>query len=180
VSHNAVIIEEFVDHMRPSELKFDKLQLWARVFNLPFNVMRNETWGKAIAKKLDKDASLVQVDPVGGYLRVRITIDVNKPLRRECLLSRPRGEVLIGMKLTTSKSHIFASPVAVWDIQTHSVRRRVTVTVRAICPLGRSCELMTTGRSLVRLKILLERDHIHIVTRMLRITLAQLLNRVQR
>jgi hypothetical protein len=92
VSHNAVIIEEFVDHMRPSELKFDKLQLWARVFNLPFNVMRNETWGKAIAKKLDKDASLVQVDPVGGYLRARITIDVNKPLRRGMLIeSAKRG-----------------------------------------------------------------------------------------
>lgn len=49
VSRHAVILLEFQDCMRPSELKFDKIQLWARVLNLPFN-LRNDTWGKAIAK----------------------------------------------------------------------------------------------------------------------------------
>ncbi|KAM0890300.1 hypothetical protein ACQ4PT_027121 [Festuca glaucescens] len=86
VSHNAVIIEEFVDHMHPYELKFDILQLWARVLNLPFNLMK-EPWGTAIAKQLDKGASSVSVDPVGGgYLRARITVDVTKPLRRGMLI----------------------------------------------------------------------------------------------
>jgi hypothetical protein len=51
VSHNAVIIEEFVDHMQPSELKFDKLQVWARVMNLPFN-LRDDLWTKAIARQI--------------------------------------------------------------------------------------------------------------------------------
>jgi hypothetical protein len=72
VSHNVVILEEFVDHMRPSELKFDKLQLWARVINLPFN-LRTGPWGKAIAKQIDKAATSVQIDPTRGYLRARIT-----------------------------------------------------------------------------------------------------------
>jgi hypothetical protein len=85
VSNNAVVLEEFVDHMWPSELKFDKLQLWARVINLPFNLM-NETWGKAISRQLDTNASSVTVDSVGGFLRARIMVDVTKPLRRGMLI----------------------------------------------------------------------------------------------
>jgi hypothetical protein len=80
-----VILEEFVEWMQPSELRFDKLQLWARVLNLPFN-LRNPTWGKAIAKMIDKEASQVMFDSVGGFLRARVTIDVTKPLRRGLLI----------------------------------------------------------------------------------------------
>jgi hypothetical protein len=81
VSKNVVILEEFVECMQPSELKFDRLQLWVRVLNLPFNLM-NPTWGKAIAKQIDKNATQVAFDPVGGFLRARVTIDVTKPLWR--------------------------------------------------------------------------------------------------
>ncbi|KAM0855627.1 hypothetical protein ACQ4PT_049646 [Festuca glaucescens] len=38
VSKNAVILSEFEDCMKPSELKFDRLSLWARIINLPFNL----------------------------------------------------------------------------------------------------------------------------------------------
>jgi hypothetical protein len=85
VSKNAVILEEFVECMQPSELRFEKLQLWARVLNLPFN-LRNATWGKAIAKQIDKTATQFVFDPVGGYLRVRVTVDINKPLQRGLLI----------------------------------------------------------------------------------------------
>ncbi|KAM0887769.1 hypothetical protein ACQ4PT_028791 [Festuca glaucescens] len=85
VSKNAVILEEFVEWMQPSELKFDKLQVWLRILNLPFN-LRNNTWGKATAKQVDKNASQVVFDPVGGFLRARVTIDVTKPLRRGILI----------------------------------------------------------------------------------------------
>jgi hypothetical protein len=67
------------------ELSFDKLQLWARVLNLPFN-LRNPTWGKAIAKMIDKEATQVAFDSVGGFLRARVTVDVTKPLRRGLLI----------------------------------------------------------------------------------------------
>jgi acyl-coenzyme A thioesterase PaaI-like protein len=45
---------------------------------LPFNLL-NETWGKAIARQLDKNASSVTVDSVGAFLRARITVDATKP-----------------------------------------------------------------------------------------------------
>jgi hypothetical protein len=85
VSKNAVILEEFVECMQPSELKFDKLQLWVRVLNLPFN-LRTSDWGKAIAKQIDKNSTQVVFDPVGGFLRARVTVDVTKPLRRGILI----------------------------------------------------------------------------------------------
>lgn len=63
VSRHAVILAEFEDYMRPSELKFDRLQLWARVPNLPFN-MQNTVRGLEVAKQIDKQVTSVQFDPV--------------------------------------------------------------------------------------------------------------------
>ena len=85
ISKNAVILSEFDECMCPPELKFDKLKVWARVVNLPFN-LRTETWCKAIAKQIDKEASSVHFDHGGGYLRARVTLDVAKPLRRLSLI----------------------------------------------------------------------------------------------
>ena len=76
-----VIPEYFEEHMQPSELKFDRLPIWVRVVNLPYN-LRNSTRGLAIARQIDKHATIAQIDPVGGFLRARVTIDVLKPLRR--------------------------------------------------------------------------------------------------
>lgn len=81
VSKNAVILAEFEECMRPDEVSFDRLQLWARVINLPYN-LRDDVWGKEIANQIDKNASSVQFDHTGGYLHARVTIDVSKPLRR--------------------------------------------------------------------------------------------------
>lgn len=89
VSKNAVILSEFDECMRPSELKFDKLQPWARVVNLLFN-LRDDKWSKGIAEQIDKQATSVQFDHVHGYLKVRVTIDVSKPLRRWILIESAR------------------------------------------------------------------------------------------
>ena len=75
--------------MCPSELKFDKLKVWARVANLPFN-LQDDAWCKAIAKQIDKEASSIHFDHGGGYLRARVTLDVAKPLRRWILINSAR------------------------------------------------------------------------------------------
>jgi hypothetical protein len=71
--------------MQPLELRFDRLSLWARIINLPFNP-RDQKWWLPIAHKIDKNAMEVQFDHVGGFLRVRVTIDIAKPLRRWVLI----------------------------------------------------------------------------------------------
>nr|XP_020193378.1 uncharacterized protein LOC109779177 [Aegilops tauschii subsp. strangulata] len=89
INKNAVVLAEFDECMRPDEVKFDKLMVWARVVNLPYN-LRDETWWNPIAKQMDKNAFAVKFDHNGGYLRARITIDVAKPLRRWILIDSAR------------------------------------------------------------------------------------------
>lgn len=67
--------------MRPDEVKFDRLHLWARVLNLPYN-LRDDSRGKVIAAQIDQKATSAQFDHMGGFLRARVSVDVNKPLRR--------------------------------------------------------------------------------------------------
>lgn len=89
ISKNAVVLAEFDECMRPDEVKFDRLHIWARVMNLPYN-LRDEAWWTPIAKQMDQHAQFVKFDHDGGFLRARITIDVEKPLRRWILIDSAR------------------------------------------------------------------------------------------
>ena len=89
VSNNAVILSEFDECMKPSELKFDRLTMWARIMNLPFN-LRDKKWWLPLARQIDARASVAQFDHVGGYLRVRVTVEVTNPLRRWILIDSAR------------------------------------------------------------------------------------------
>jgi hypothetical protein len=89
VSKNAVILSEFEDCMKPSELKFGRLQLWARIKNLHFN-LREKKWWLPIAHQIDKTTKDVQFDDVGGFLRARVTVQIANPLRRWILIDSAR------------------------------------------------------------------------------------------
>jgi hypothetical protein len=91
VSKNAVILAEFEDCMKPSELRFDQIQLWARCLNLPFN-LREKKWWLPIARKIDKDATEVEFNNMGGYLRARVTVEVANPLRRCIVIESARRQ----------------------------------------------------------------------------------------
>lgn len=84
-----MILAEFDECMRPDEVKFDRLNIWARILNLPYH-MRNDTWGPSIAAQIDKEATMVHFDHVGGFLRARVSIEVVKPLRRWILINSAR------------------------------------------------------------------------------------------
>ena len=75
--------------MRPDEVKFDRLQVWARVLNLPYN-LRDDAWSLPSAQMIDKNTHIAKFDHIGGYLRTRVTIDVEKPLRRWILIDSAR------------------------------------------------------------------------------------------
>ncbi|KAE8800507.1 hypothetical protein D1007_24002 [Hordeum vulgare] len=85
INKHVVILENLEEHMQPSELVFETLPVWVRVVNLPYN-LRNNKWGLAIARQIDKTTTVVQIDPVGGFLRGRVSIDVRKPLQRWILI----------------------------------------------------------------------------------------------
>lgn len=81
VCKNVVILLEFDECMKLSELRFDRIQMLARVMNLHCH-LRDNKWGKAIAEQIDKNARSVQLDHVAGYPRARVTVVVESPLRR--------------------------------------------------------------------------------------------------
>ena len=94
VSKFAVVLENFNQWSRPSELHFDKLLIWIRVLDLPYNKL-NPEWGEKIAKrvgdfvKLDKNKDgLISAQ----YIRARVFIKVNEPIMRWVGLDSKRLE----------------------------------------------------------------------------------------
>jgi hypothetical protein len=84
VGKHAVLINNFDARQRPSDVCFDKLTLWARIKNPRFELM-NMCWGEELGAKLGK-VECVEADSQGrawgDYLRVRVTVDITKPLLR--------------------------------------------------------------------------------------------------
>ncbi|KAM0902881.1 hypothetical protein ACQ4PT_019011 [Festuca glaucescens] len=82
VNKHAVLIENYQSCRRPSELRFERLLLWVRVVDLPRNMI-NTNWGTKIANDLGNE--VVQIDTrnkFNGFLRVRVFINIQEPLRR--------------------------------------------------------------------------------------------------
>ena len=99
--------------MRPDEVKFNRLQVWARVMNLPYN-LRDDAWAVPIAKQIDNQVRTASFDHVGGYLQARVTIDVDKPLRRWIMIDSARRNKISCRILSMNKFLTFVYPVAVW------------------------------------------------------------------
>ena len=75
------------------ELKFDKIPLWVQLHDIPVRFMN-----KAVAEKLCAVVGTIwpniEEDEMdgGSFLRMKVTIDINKPLCRGRLISLPHGE----------------------------------------------------------------------------------------
>jgi hypothetical protein len=111
---NVVILSEFEECMRPSELKFDKLSQWARVLNLPFN-LHEKKWWMPIAQKIDKQAKHVQLDHAGGFMRARVTVDISKPLMRFVLIDSARRKCIDSYDIQYEQvPHFFLWSVGTW------------------------------------------------------------------
>uniref|UniRef100_A0ACD5TP82 Uncharacterized protein n=1 Tax=Avena sativa TaxID=4498 RepID=A0ACD5TP82_AVESA len=83
VNKHAVVLENFKRSQRPSKLRFDRLPIWVRVMNLPFNL--HDDWGETIARSLGEFISIDSSNNMlmsGKFLRARVAIDVNEPLQR--------------------------------------------------------------------------------------------------
>jgi hypothetical protein len=84
ISKHGVLLKFFDPLVKPSDVIFDRLSLWARIFKLPFGLM-NDTRGKELAGNLGK-VEAMDVDSKGrawgDFLRVRVAINVLEPVMR--------------------------------------------------------------------------------------------------
>ena len=84
VGNKAVLVQPFDPNLRPSEVVFDKLAIWIRIYDLPFGLM-NKQWGFELGNKVGPVLK-VDVDEQGRawgpFLRVKVQFDISKPLLR--------------------------------------------------------------------------------------------------
>jgi hypothetical protein len=115
VGKYAVILQDYNDKLKPSDVCFDRMSIWVRILNLPFSWM-NTKKGEKVARafgtveKIDADE---KGKASGSFLRARVAIDLNKPLRRGLFLrDETRLEKLMfGLKLNMKNSLSFVSLV---------------------------------------------------------------------
>ena len=92
---NAVLIEEYDGVTRPSAISFRSLAVWARIYDLPLTFM-NKSIGKKLADRIGEVVK-VEVDEDGwgwgNFLRVRLKIDLEKPLTRVLKVDIRKGGV---------------------------------------------------------------------------------------
>uniref|UniRef100_A0ACD5VIC1 Uncharacterized protein n=1 Tax=Avena sativa TaxID=4498 RepID=A0ACD5VIC1_AVESA len=83
INKNGVLLKLFNPAVKPRDVCFDKLLVWARIFNLPFGLM-NDIRGKCLASNIGD--IVMEVDghgrAWGDFLRVRVWIKTHEPLMR--------------------------------------------------------------------------------------------------
>ncbi|GJN32301.1 hypothetical protein PR202_gb20798 [Eleusine coracana subsp. coracana] len=70
--------------LKPSDIHFDKMEMWIRVLNLPLGCMNEKRGAKAVSLigelvKLDVDKD---GKASGAFLRARVSVELSKPLQR--------------------------------------------------------------------------------------------------
>jgi hypothetical protein len=86
VGKHGVLLQSFDIDLKPHDMIFNNMKVWVRIFNLPFGYMQKK-WGAMIAQPLCVAGCVPEVDYDatgrcwGSYMRVRIEVDVGKPLR---------------------------------------------------------------------------------------------------
>lgn len=85
---HTVILKEYDEKLKPSEVRFDRMEIWARILNLPLGWMNQHRGIRAMGllgevKRMDVDAD---GKASGAFLRARIFIALDKPIKRGVLL----------------------------------------------------------------------------------------------
>lgn len=93
---SALILKEYEGKTRPSEMIFDKVDIWVRVTDLPLD-KRTGVFGKALGNWLGEVVKVdVDKDGIarGNQLWVRAKIDVHAPLVRGFYLKKSKDDIL--------------------------------------------------------------------------------------
>lgn len=88
VGRHAVLLQDLDPSLRPSDVWFDNVLIWIRILNLSF-AWANERRGRKIVAMVGQVYKLGVNefdDAVDSFLRARVAIPVDKPLRRGILI----------------------------------------------------------------------------------------------
>lgn len=90
-----MLLREYEESLKPSDVNFDKMEIWVRILNIPFGWMNSKRGSRAagLVGKLIKLDIGANGKASGPYLRARVAIEIDKPLRRGILLQAERNAV---------------------------------------------------------------------------------------
>lgn len=90
---HAVILKDYDEKLKPSDIRFDWMDIWVRILNLPLGWM-NEQRGIKVMRLLGEGQKM-DVDgdgkASGVFLRARVAIELKKPIKRGVLLRMSRN-----------------------------------------------------------------------------------------
>ncbi|KAK8701403.1 hypothetical protein V6N13_019790 [Hibiscus sabdariffa] len=119
---------EQADPMRTiHDYSFQYMSIWVRIHNIPLSLMTAElarTLGACIGKVIMTDTRLEDCN-MGEFMRVRVSFDTTKPLRRCVVLSRP-GAKAIMCPLQYERLHLFCHGCGLLG---HAVLGCTTITI---------------------------------------------------
>lgn len=84
ITKDLVVMCDFDESKTIDEMEFNQIPIWVRVVNLPLGMMDEDT-GKTIGDKIGvfKEADVGDdAKAVGRWLRIKVVIDIRKPLMR--------------------------------------------------------------------------------------------------
>lgn len=88
VGKYSVLLQEYDEKLCAADIKFDRLDLWVRILNLPLGWMNRSRGSRAMGLigqvvEMDVDAD---GKASGAFLRARVSMEIDKPVRRGILL----------------------------------------------------------------------------------------------
>ncbi|XBJ26650.1 hypothetical protein VPH35_004026 [Triticum aestivum] len=94
VGRHAVLLKEFEKNLRPLDVRFESMHIWVRIINILFKWMnKKKGWKVAgLAGKVDKLDVDEFGDAAGKYLRARVEIPIEKPLKRYITIETSEGD----------------------------------------------------------------------------------------
>lgn len=81
---DVVVVVDFDGSKRVDEMKFTDIPIWVRVLKMPLGTMTRE-YGKAIGNHVGRFVEMESEDgelAVGQFLRIKVRLDITKPLMR--------------------------------------------------------------------------------------------------
>lgn len=94
-----LILKEVEEGIQPSELVFDTVRIWVKAEDVPLN-KRTKAMAVTIAKSLGSFVEYDENDPIGWskYMRFRVDLRLDKPLRRGMRIGVQQGSKWIKLK----------------------------------------------------------------------------------
>ncbi|KAK3122938.1 hypothetical protein QOZ80_8AG0620680 [Eleusine coracana subsp. coracana] len=94
VGRHAVILQRYDEWLSASDICFDRMEIWARILNLPLGWMNRDRGSRAmgllgVVVRVDVDAD---GKVSGAFLHARVAIEIDKPIRQGVLLRMSRSE----------------------------------------------------------------------------------------